>query len=490
TCELVGAIRHEEQSEEVIEHGGVVIIADPRDAPAVKGEDVIRAYGPKAAKSNAYDMMTRGFAAAAKAMILLGGASQRQRGRGISFSPPDPELSPETRVGLFVCRCNDTFGWLKEMDAYVETLTEKRDVAHAEIITAACVPDGSSNILRTIREKGLTRVVLASCMCCPLDFLCSACTDQRSRLKDALFKGTGISRAMVETCNLRGEVLRFLKHDKATSLSRYRGLIDRSIRRAKNLRSLPTTVRNYNFTTAVIGESEAAANSALTLAEAELDVFMFGAGAKPLSDDLLHSNIHFFGNSVVKGLSGTLGDFQVFVETGGFSQVLQVGAVILGEKSRRLIPYIPQEGLPSRIVASGMQEKGSPGAPFLYPGKTSIAGLFVASPPGIHVSDRKKGAAAGALAAAIMPRGPRQSKGYTVAVEEDRCRGCGRCLQVCPFQAISLKENDVEGWYAYVDEALCKGCGNCISVCPSNAADSPYRDHAYLEQVLEEVLTL
>jgi ferredoxin len=39
-----------------------------------------------------------------------------------------------------------------------------------------------------------------------------------------------------------------------------------------------------------------------------------------------------------------------------------------------------------------------------------------------------------------------------------------------------------------VDEALCKGCGNCISVCPSNAADSPYRDQHYLEQMIEEIL--
>ena len=39
-----------------------------------------------------------------------------------------------------------------------------------------------------------------------------------------------------------------------------------------------------------------------------------------------------------------------------------------------------------------------------------------------------------------------------------------------------------------VDEALCKGCGNCISVCPSNAADSPYRDQQYLEQLLGAVL--
>jgi ferredoxin len=46
----------------------------------------------------------------------------------------------------------------------------------------------------------------------------------------------------------------------------------------------------------------------------------------------------------------------------------------------------------------------------------------------------------------------------------------------------------VDGWYAVVDEALCKGCGNCIAVCPSNAADSPYRDRKYLNQMIAELL--
>jgi len=87
-----------------------------------------------------------------------------------------------------------------------------------------------------------------------------------------------------------------------------------------------------------------------------------------------------------------------------------------------------------------------------------------------------------------MPRGPRQSKGFTVVVDKDLCRGCGRCIQTCPYQAVTLQENTVGGWYAMVDEALCKGCGNCISVCPSNAADSPYRNQKYLEQLLGEVL--
>jgi len=353
---------------------------------------------------------------------------------------------------------------------------------------SACIPEGSANILRAIRDKGITRVVLASCVCCPLDFVCSACTDQRSRLKDALFRGTGVSRSMVETCNLRGEVLRFLRHDESTAMSRFTGLVERSIFRAKKLRPLPSPVRTYNFTTAVIGESEASVNSALTLAEAGLEVFMFGTSGKPLPEKLTHPNIHCFEDSFVKGISGTLGDFQIYTESNGFSQALQVGSVIIGEKRRRLIPYIHQEGLPGRTVASSMQKRGIPGIPFLYPGATSIAGLFLANPPGIHISDRKKGSAAAVLAAAIMPRGPRQSRGFTVVVDEEMCRGCGRCMQVCPYQAITFHKNAVGGWCAVVDEALCKGCGNCISVCPSNAADSPYRDQIYLEQMLEEVL--
>jgi heterodisulfide reductase subunit A-like polyferredoxin len=454
----------------------------------VKGEDVIRAYGPKAAKPDVYAMIDRGFAAAARAMILLGRSSQSPKGHGVSFSPPDPELSPDIRVGVFACRCNDSMGWLDGMDRYMEDLTHKEEIVHAEVMPAACVPEGSANILRTIREKGITRVVLASCVCCPLDFVCSACTEQRSRLKDALFKGTGVSRSMVETCNLRGEVLRFLKYDESAAMSRFQGLIERSIVRARKLKQLPTPARTYNFTTAVIGQSEAAVNSAKTLAEAGLEVFVFGTQDKPFSGQLTHPNIHCFEESRVESMSGTLGNFQVHVKSDGFSQVFQVGTIIIGEKQGRKIPYIPHEGLPSRVVNSFMQKRGVPGIPFLYPGATPVAGLFWANPPGIPISERKKGSAAAVLAAAIMPRGPRQNKGYTVSVDEEVCRGCGRCIQVCPYQAISFKKNPVGGWCAVVDEALCKGCGNCISVCPSNAADSPYRDQFYLEQMLEEVL--
>ncbi len=488
-CGFIKAINHKEQSEESMVQTGVVIIADPKMAPPIKGEDVIRAYGPKAAKADVLAMITRGFDAAAKTVCLLESTFPRTKQQGGAFSISDSGLSPDIRIGVFICQCNKAFGWLDEMDEYVKQLELKgKEIVHVEVVPSACIPEGAADILRAIREKGITRVVLASCVCCPLDYICTACTNQRSRLKDALFNATGISRSMVETCDLRGEALFFLKHDTSAALARFTGLLDRSIQRAGKLKPLPSPVRSYNLTTAVIGNSEAAYVSARTLADAGLEVFMFAAPDKPVPKDYVHPNIHSFANSVVKSISGTLGNFQVFVQIGDFPQSLQVGAIILGERTRRILPYIHQEGLPGSIINFATQKRGITDIPFVYPGTCSIAGLFLADPPGIHVSERKKGSAAAVLAAAIMPRGPRQSKGYTVEIDKNRCRGCGRCVKACPYQAITFQNNLAGGKSAQVNEDLCKGCGNCISVCPSNAADSPYRDRIYLEQMLEEVL--
>jgi heterodisulfide reductase subunit A-like polyferredoxin len=294
---------------------------------------------------------------------------------------------------------------------------------------------------------------------------------------------------MAETCNLRGEVLRLVKTDPKRALERFEGLMERSITRAKKLRPLPALNRNYNFATAVIGDSEAALNSAMILAGSGLDVFLFGSKTNSFSEDLAYPNVHSFKNATVKSISGTLGEFQLSVETGGYDQKIQVGTVILGEKSRSRIPYIHQEELPSRTVASTLQKSGITGVPFFAPGATSIKGLYLADPPGVNMSKRNKGAGAAIIAAALMPRGPRQSKGFTVSINEELCRGCGRCISVCPYQAITLHQNHIGGWFASVDEVLCKGCGNCISNCPSNAADSPYRDQFFLEQSLEEILS-
>jgi heterodisulfide reductase subunit A-like polyferredoxin len=183
-----------------------------------------------------------------------------------------------------------------------------------------------------------------------------------------------------------------------------------------------------------------------------------------------------------------VGDFRVVViMEDGTHQVFSAGAVILGDSARRNIAYMPHPDMPPHEFTHSMQAKGLRGIPFFVPGATSIPGLLLASPPGINASERIKGTAAGILAATVMPRGPRQNKGYTVSIDENLCRGCGRCVNACPYRAVSFHTNTLGSGYAVVDEALCKGCGNCISICPSDAADSPYRDRLFLEQMIEEV---
>ncbi len=487
-CSGPNAICHSDETSEHVEHVGVVIIADPDAAPGIKGEDVLRAYSAKAINPDVHTMITRGFASAAEAMLLLEESSPRMRGHGLSFSPPGPQLSPDLKVGVFVCRCNDSLGWKPEMDDFLRGLVETSAVEYAEVLPSACTPEGSASILRTIREKGLTRFVLASCVCCPLDLICSACTDQRTRIKDSIFHGTGITRAMAETCNLRGEVLTLLQRDPDLAVERFKGLLERSIRRVGFLKSLPAPVRRYNFTTAVIGDSEASLKAADVLGHMGMEVFLFGSRGRPLSAVPDYPNVHGFLGSRVRFLKGTVGDFGVAVAMeDGSEQIFQVGAVILSEQACRTISYKPNTDMPAHEVQYCMQARGAKGVPFLLPGSTSIPGLVLASPP-VSLSERIKGTAAGILAASVMPRGPRQNKGYTVSIDRALCRGCGRCVNACPYKAVSFHANAHGSGYAVVDEALCKGCGNCISICPSNAADSPYRDQLFLEQIIEEIL--
>jgi heterodisulfide reductase subunit A len=75
----------------------------------------------------------------------------------------------------------------------------------------------------------------------------------------------------------------------------------------------------------------------------------------------------------------------------------------------------------------------------------------------------------------------------TVAeVRELHCVGCGLCVEVCPYSAISLEENRGQ-LVARVNEALCKGCGLCVAGCRGKAISlRGFND----EQLLTQMETL
>jgi heterodisulfide reductase subunit A len=85
--------------------------------------------------------------------------------------------------------------------------------------------------------------------------------------------------------------------------------------------------------------------------------------------------------------------------------------------------------------------------------------------------------AAASSAAIPMVKGKVSSEAITAVVDEELCRGCGKCEEVCEYSAITLEEKllEVEPFIrakmllARVNEVVCKGCGSCSSTCPTGA---------------------
>lgn len=54
------------------------------------------------------------------------------------------------------------------------------------------------------------------------------------------------------------------------------------------------------------------------------------------------------------------------------------------------------------------------------------------------------------------------SSGYVIEADTDLCEACGNCVDVCPFEALSLTDDHV-----LMDWEKCMGCGVCIDKCPN-----------------------
>jgi heterodisulfide reductase subunit A len=69
------------------------------------------------------------------------------------------------------------------------------------------------------------------------------------------------------------------------------------------------------------------------------------------------------------------------------------------------------------------------------------------------------------------------------------CRGCGRCIDVCPNNALEMEE-DEQGNHARVNEILCQGCGTCSATCWTGAIHMNYFHSRHLNAMVDTLINI
>ncbi|MFZ5515344.1 MAG: 4Fe-4S binding protein [Candidatus Zhuqueibacterota bacterium] len=128
--------------------------------------------------------------------------------------------------------------------------------------------------------------------------------------------------------------------------------------------------------------------------------------------------------------------------------------------------------------------------PKLGPVETSMEGVFLcgcAQGPKDIADSISQASAVAAKVSALLSEDTITLEPIVSTANTRFCRACGRCVQVCEFNALTLKETPDGGMAVLVNEALCKGCGSCAAVCPTGAIDIRHFTNDQIEAQMEAI---
>jgi len=216
-----------------------------------------------------------------------------------------------------------------------------------------------------------------------------------------------------------------------------------------------------------------------------LDIRAFGKGFEDL-----YMRSRRLGVNYLRGLPGTVEELadkslRVAVENTSSGELeyhdLDTLVLAIGLKPAKSVPKI-REMLGLQLTPDGFFLEAHPK---LQPVDAATRGVFYAgcaeSPKDIKESVTQASAAAG-RAIRLMHEGEISTEPITSEVIAEQCNSCGKCAEVCPYNAITVDVKKKTP--AVVNAAACAGCGTCAAECPFGAI---VMNHFTDEQIINQI---
>lgn len=322
-------------------------------SPVETSRPGIYVCGAFAAPKDIPESVAQASGAAAKAAAIT--ASERGKLTAAKEYPPERDVSnEEPRVGVFVCHCGINIGGIVNVPEVVEYAKTLPNVVYAEHNLYTCSQDTQKTIREKIKDKGLNRVVVASCT---------------PRTHEPLFRETvreaGLNIYLFEMANIRDQCSWVHMHEPKKATEKAKDLVRAAVAKARLLNTLPKPMINVVPVGLIIGGGLAGMTAAIELARQGFEVHLVEKGKELggylrnihyilesedpqeklksiIKEASENEKIHVHLNTEVSDIKGYIGNFKTTLNENGEKKEIDHGIIIVATGA---VEYKPKEYL-------------------------------------------------------------------------------------------------------------------------------------------------
>jgi heterodisulfide reductase subunit A-like polyferredoxin len=391
-------------------------------------------------------------------------------------------------VAVYLCRCKGEISQHVDLEGVAKRISVIPGVSIVEIHDALCSDEGRAFMMENERRVSSDRVVIGACSPEALD---APLTQNLSEV--------GVNKYLVDQVSLREQCAWVHSHKEEAS-SKAASLIRGSFQRVLKQEPLEDMTFQVTGATLIVGAGEPGLAAAKRIAASGFRAYIVddakemlgddkswgtakassveGLSQPPLSGTQLGDGVRLFLGADIETIDGGVGKWVVKVKTPEGTECVEVGTILVttqpsgrasggkeeptatapSDGTKRILSMLHvgrgEDMTVRRLTARGVTELNR-GLLVLE----SSMGMEDAVPALQDATD------AADIFIGIMRKGVASIPRVIARVEEYRCRGCGKCADVCEYDAVSLVEREGGIRVAHIDESRCEGCGLCRVAC-------------------------